>query len=174
MIVARARSALHSLANCRDTDRHDMELLTLEQAANTLGVSVVEILEHATLRRLTIGTVTSKGTALFLVAEDIHRFLADPGATVKTSGLKLTYNECPDPDSNYMPAPNVILGPPVSDVTIRTLRITQKEAARVKRALGIQSTFRATIRKWPLSRVAAIVTVIGGLVAIISKLVGLF
>jgi len=96
-----------------------------------LGRSVVEILEHATLGRLTIGTVTSKGSTLFLVAEDIHRFLADPGATVKTTDLQLTYNECPDPDSNYMPAPNVILGPPVSDVTIRTLRITQKEVARL-------------------------------------------
>lgn len=121
-----------------------MELLTLEQAANVLGISVVEILEHATFDRLTIGTVTSKGSTLFLVAEDIHRFLADPGAAVKTSELKLTYSECFDPDSNYMPAPNGLLGPPVSDVTIRTLRITQKEVARVKRILDAQGTSTAS------------------------------
>lgn len=151
-----------------------MELLILEQAADTLGKNIAEILEQATFGHITIGTITRNGTALFLVAEDVHQFLANPGATIKTSDLKLTYNECLDPESNYIPAPNFLIGPPVSEITIQTLCITQKEVARLKKALGPRSRLRAMIKKWPLNRVETIITMIVSIIAIISALAGLF
>jgi hypothetical protein len=147
---------------------------TLEKAAKTLHVSENEILELTALHRLWIGTVISNGTTLFLRADDIHSLMADSKTPIKTSDLKLTYNEYPDPDSPSMPTPNVLLVPPVSDVTLKTLRIPRKEVARLKKILGLKHRLRTMVREGFITKVVSISGGIKSLIDLINKIRQLF
>lgn len=149
----------------------ETDLLTLSELAMSLRKTTEEILEFAIRRQLSIGTLTVNGKIVFLIPADLHRFIAKPELVIKISDLEMTYNECPDPDSDYSPAPNVLLQLPISDVSIATLRITKKEASRFKKTLWSSGELKRVRLKWPLSTWQKLIAIAFGVVGIIYTVI---
>ena len=149
----------------------ETDLLTLPEVAMSTRKTTEEILEFATRRQLSIGTLIVDGKIIFLIPADLHRFIAKPDLVIKISDLEMTYNECSDPDSDYSPAPNVLLQPPISDVSIATLRITKKEASRFKKTLQLSGELKRMRLKRPLSTWKNFIAIAFGVVSIIYTVI---
>lgn len=83
------------------------ELVYLKEASKSVNKQLDEILKYAHKGELIIGTITKEGDAIFFAEkEDVYRFICNPETIIDIRELGLTYSECYDPDSGYVPLPS--------------------------------------------------------------------
>jgi hypothetical protein len=143
-----------------------MELVTVELAAQSLGMEKAEFMASAIEYNIWVGVILGPNQIWFFNGSKLQKFLTRRDGTVNTEQLQPLYAEYPDPERGYMPVfENMALEH--TDISIDNICVPLKEVDSIKRKVG---RIRTYIRRFNLNSVQPVL----GMVKIIFDTVKLF